>query len=86
LLENGLTPCTTCAATKILFESIRAREGFFMSEVTNESDAPAHVFIQLNKSDFYGGSGLVGIMIKLVSNIFRMSRLSLEPPNYGRLS
>lgn len=65
------------AATKILFESIRAREGFFVCEVTNESDAPAHVFIQLNKGDFYGGSGLVGIVIKLVSSIFRMSHLSL---------
>ena len=65
------------AATKILFESIRAREGFFVCEVTNESDAPAHVFIQLNKSDFYGGSGLVGFVIKFISSIFRMSHLSL---------
>ncbi|MGJ0424679.1 hypothetical protein [Methylocystis sp.] len=65
------------AATKILFESIRAREGFFVCEVTNDSDAPAHIFIQLNKSDFYGGSGLVGFVIKFVSSIFRMSHLSL---------
>ncbi|HEY8124769.1 MAG TPA: hypothetical protein VIF88_05050 [Methylocystis sp.] len=69
--------CEIAAATKILFESIRAREGFFVCELTNESDAPAHVFIQLNKSDFYGGSGLVGFAIKLLSTIFRMSHLSL---------
>lgn len=65
------------AATKILFESIRAREGFFLCELTNDSDMPAHVFIQLNKSDFYGGSGLVGFAIKLLSSIFRLSHLSL---------
>lgn len=65
------------AATKILFESIRAREGFLVCELTNESDAPAHVFVQLNKSDFYGGSGLVGFAIKLLSSIFRMSHVSL---------
>lgn len=65
------------AATKILFESIRAREGFFVCELTNGSDAPAHVFVQLNKSDFYGGSGLVGFAIKLLSSIFRLSHLSL---------
>lgn len=65
------------AAAKILFESIRAREGFFVCELTNDSDTPAHVFVQLNKSDFYGGSGLVGIAIKLLSSIFRLSHLSL---------
>ncbi len=65
------------AATKILFESIRAREGFFLCELTNDSDMPAHVFIQLNKSDFYGGSGLVGFAIKFLSSIFRLSHLSL---------
>jgi len=65
------------AAAKTLFESIRAREGFFVCELTNDSDTPAHVFIQLNKSDFYGGSGLVGFAIKVLSSIFRMSHLSL---------
>jgi hypothetical protein len=65
------------AVAKILFESIRAREGFFLCELTNESDTPAHVFIQLNKSDFYGGSGLIGFAIKFLSNVFRLSHLSL---------
>lgn len=65
------------AAVTILFESIRAREGFFVCELTNDSDAPAYVFVQLNKSDFYGGSGLVGFAIKLLSSIFRLSHLSL---------
>lgn len=65
------------AATKILFESIRAREGFFLCEMTNDSDTPAHVFVQLNKSDFYGGSGLIGFAIKFLSGVFRMSHLSL---------
>ncbi|MFO1103835.1 MAG: hypothetical protein U1E20_13120 [Methylocystis sp.] len=65
------------AATKILFESIRAREGFFVCEMSNDSEAPAHVFVQLNKSDFYGGSGLIGFAIKFLSSIFRLSHLSL---------
>jgi hypothetical protein len=29
------------AASKILFESVRAREGFFVCELTNHSDKPA---------------------------------------------
>jgi hypothetical protein len=47
------------AASKILFESVRAREGFFVCELTNHSDKPAYVYIQLNKSGFYGGSGVL---------------------------
>jgi hypothetical protein len=65
------------AASRTLFESIRAREGFFVCELTNYSDRPAHVFVQLNKRDFYGGSGLVGFAIKFVSSIFRLSHVSL---------
>jgi len=61
------------AASKILFESIRAREGFFVCELTNPSDKPAYVYIQLNKKDFYGGSGLVGVVIKLASTFFRLA-------------
>lgn len=65
------------AASKILFESVRAHEGFFVCELTNHSDKPAYVYVQLNKSGFYGGSGLVGVAIKLVSSFFRLSHLSL---------
>jgi hypothetical protein len=65
------------AAANILFESIRAREGFFVCEMTNDSDTSAHVFVQLNKSDFYGGSGLIGFAIKFLSSLFRLSHLSL---------
>jgi hypothetical protein len=65
-----------CAA-RILFESIRAREGFFLCEMTNRSDKPAYVFVQLNKNGFYGGSGLVGVVIRLVSAFFRYSHLSI---------
>lgn len=64
-------------AWKILFESMRAREGFFLCEMTNRSDKPAYVFVQLNKSGFYGGSGLVGFAVKLVSAFFRLSHLSM---------
>jgi hypothetical protein len=65
------------ASMKTLFESIRAREGFFVCELTNHSDRPAYVYVQLNKSGFYGGTGLVGIAIKIVSAIFRSSNFLL---------
>lgn len=65
------------AALKILFELMRAREGFFVCELTNCSDQPAYVFIQLNKNGFYGGSGLVGLVIRFVSAFFRISHLSI---------
>lgn len=65
------------AATKILLNSVRAREGFFVCELTNHSDKPAFVYIQLNKSGFYGGTGFVGVAIKILSSFFRLSHLSL---------
>ena len=65
------------AASRILFESVRAREGFFVCELTNHSDKPAYVYIQLNKSGFYGGSGLVGAVIKIVAAFFRLSHFSM---------
>lgn len=61
------------ASLKTLFESIRAREGFFVCEVVNDSDRPAFVYVQLNKSGFYGGTGLVGVVIKLAAALFRSS-------------
>ena len=64
-------------AARVLFESIRAREGFFLCEMTNPSDEPAFVFVQLNKSGFYGGSGLIGFVIRFVSALFRSSHLSM---------
>lgn len=42
------------AASKILLDSVRTREGFFVSELTNHSDKPAYVYIQLNRSGLYG--------------------------------
>lgn len=65
------------AATRILFNSVRAREGFFVCELTNHSDQPAYVYVQLNKSGFYGGTGFVGIAIKILSSFFRLSHLSI---------
>ncbi|BBU60119.1 hypothetical protein MSC49_00540 [Methylosinus sp. C49] len=65
-------------ATGILFESMRAREGFLVCELTNRSDRPAYVYVQLNKTGFYGGSGFVGLMVKLVSAFLRMSHLPLR--------
>ncbi len=65
------------AASRILFESVRAREGFLVCELTNHSDKPAYVYIQLNKSGFYGGSGLVGAVIKIVAAFFRLSHFSM---------
>lgn len=64
-------------AARILFESIRAREGFFLCEMTNRSDKTAYVFVQLNRNGFYGGSGLVGFVIRFISAFFRYSHLSL---------
>ena len=64
------------AASKILFESVRAREGFFVCELANHSDKAAYVYIQLNKSGFYGGSGLIGVAIKIVASFIRLSHLS----------
>lgn len=65
------------ATTKILFDSMRAREGFFVCEMTNHSDQPAFVYVQLNRSGFYGGSGLIGLAIQLFSAFFRVSHLTL---------
>jgi hypothetical protein len=65
------------ASLRTLFESIRAREGFFVCELTNHSDRPAYVYVQLNKSGFYGGAGLVGMAIKLVAAFFRSSNVLL---------
>jgi hypothetical protein len=61
------------AMLKTLFESIRAREGFLVCGLRNDSDRPAYVYVQLNKSDFYGGSGLVGFAVRLASVFFRSS-------------
>jgi hypothetical protein len=63
------------ASLKTLFESIRAREGFFVCQLTNHSDKPAYVYVQLNKSGFYGGSGLLGVAVKILSVFFRSSNL-----------
>lgn len=65
------------ASLRTFFESIRAREGFFVCELTNHSDRPAYVYVQLNKGGFYGGTGLIGIAIKIVSAIFRSSNFLL---------
>ena len=59
------------AAAKTFLESIRAREGFFVCEVMNASNKPAYVYVQLNKGDFYGGSGLLGFAVKIASVFLR---------------
>jgi hypothetical protein len=64
-------------ASKILLNSVRSREGFFVSELTNRSDKPAYVYIQLNKSGFYGGSGLIGVAVKFVYAFFRLPHWSI---------
>ncbi len=58
-------------SVKILFNSIRAREGFFVCELTNQSDRPSFIYIQLNKTSLYGGSGLIGVIIRMMSSLFR---------------
>lgn len=65
------------ASAKILFNSVRAREGFFLCELVNESDRPAFVYTQLNKSNLYGGSGLLGVVIRVVSSFFRWGDVAL---------
>jgi hypothetical protein len=66
------------APVKIMFHSVRAREGFFVCELANRSEAPAFVFIQLNRSSFYGGSGLVGWGIRLVAALSRSAHVTLH--------
>lgn len=63
-------------STKALLESIRARDSFFVCELTNQSDQPAYVFVQTNKSGLYGGSGLVGFILKLAAALFRTTHFS----------
>jgi len=63
------------AALRTLVESIRAREGLLVCEMTNLSDKPAFVFVQLNKSGYYGGSGLLGFAIRFFSVFFRLPHL-----------
>ncbi len=64
-------------SARILLESLRAREGFFVCEMTNHSRSPAFVFIQLNRSGLYGGSGVVGLVIRLLGAFFRLSHLTM---------
>jgi hypothetical protein len=59
------------ASARILFNSIRAREGFLVCELTNQSDSPSFIYVQLNKTSLYGGSGFLGIIIRIVSSFFR---------------
>ena len=65
------------AATKTLLDSMRAREGFLVCEMTNHSNRPAFVYVQLNRGGFYGGTGLIGLMIRLFSAFFRVSHLTM---------
>jgi len=65
------------AATRTLLESMRAREGFLVCEMTNHSRQPAVIYVQLNRSGFYGGSGLIGLAIRLFSAFFRVSHLTI---------
>jgi hypothetical protein len=65
------------AAAKTLLDSMRAREGFLVCEMTNHSNRPAFVYVQLNRGGFYGGAGLIGLMIRLFSAFFRVSHLTL---------
>ncbi|MGJ0392550.1 MAG: hypothetical protein ACR650_07300 [Methylocystis sp.] len=65
------------ASVKILFNSIKAREGFFQCELTNQSDRPGFVYIQLNKTNLYAGSGLLGFLIRMLSSFFRWGDAAL---------
>ncbi len=59
------------ASLKVLFESIRAREGVLVCEMSNHSDSPAYVFVQLNTGAFYGGSGFLGVTTRTIAYFFR---------------
>ncbi|MGA8171970.1 MAG: hypothetical protein WB816_14210 [Methylocystis sp.] len=65
------------ASLKTLFESIRARDGFLVCELSNPSRKPAFVYVQLNKSGLYGGSGLVGVAVKALSVLLRSAHLTM---------
>ncbi|HYA79627.1 MAG TPA: hypothetical protein VED87_01690 [Methylocystis sp.] len=64
------------STAKALLDSMRAREGFFVCEMTNHSEKPAFVYVQLNRSTFYGGSGLLGLAIRLFGAFFRLSHFT----------
>ncbi len=66
------------ASAKILFNSIKAREGFFLCELVNPSDRPAFIYTQLNKTNLYGGSGLLGVIIRVFSSFFRWGDVALR--------
>lgn len=66
------------AASRVLLDTIRVREGFLVCELTNPSDKPAYVVAQLNKSTLYGGSGFVGFAVKLIADTIRVWRLSFS--------
>jgi hypothetical protein len=65
------------ASLKTLFESIWAREGFFVCELSNRSPKPAFVYVQLNKSGLYGGSGLAGVAVRALAILFRSSHFMM---------
>ncbi len=64
-------------ALKVFLEAIRAREGVLVCEMINDSASPAYVFVQLNKSAFYGGSGFVGVVTRTIAYFLRLSRSPL---------
>ncbi len=66
------------AAMRIFFNSIRMREGFFVCELTNHSTKPAYAYVQINRGGFYGGSGLIGLAIRIVSSFVRWFHLPME--------
>ena len=69
---QGLWP-----SARAFLESLRACEGFLVCETTHHSRSPAFISIQLKPSDLHGGSGLIGLAIRLLSAFFRLSHLAL---------
>ena len=65
-------------ALKIFFNAVRMREGFFVCEMTNPSAMPAYVYVQINRSGFYGGSGFIGFAIRILSSFLRWFHLPMD--------
>lgn len=59
------------SSIRILFNSIKSREGVLVCELVNQSDSLGLVYTQLNKTSFYGGSGLIGVLIRMISSFVR---------------
>lgn len=64
------------SSLRILINSMRAREGVLACVLINKSNCPGLVYTQLNKTSLYGGSGFIGVFIRILSSFFRWGSIA----------